>query len=181
MSTMTVSTAEISLSRFTRFTRCKDKPRFVHPDPPLTHTFHLEINPPSFAPSSALTATDDGSPNPSASVSSSPPASPMTPVEFIPETSLIRTQSRPHGKRRDPSYIPRPPNAFILFRSAFIRDQNIPGKVEGNHSKLSKIIGTRQRFIVVRGNMTFLSRPLLEETSCRRKGEVGSTSCGRTD
>ncbi|KNZ80757.1 Repressor ROX1 [Termitomyces sp. J132] len=46
-----------------------------------------------------------------------------------------------HGKRRDASYIPRPPNAFILFRSSFIREQNVTGKVEGNHSNLSKIIG----------------------------------------
>ncbi|KAJ7202258.1 hypothetical protein B0H12DRAFT_1036018, partial [Mycena haematopus] len=38
-------------------------------------------------------------------------------------------------------YIPRPPNAFILFRSSFIRSQNVPGRVEGNHSTLSKIIG----------------------------------------
>ncbi|KAF9047833.1 hypothetical protein BJ165DRAFT_1583068 [Panaeolus papilionaceus] len=51
------------------------------------------------------------------------------------------SRARPHGKKRHPSYIPRPPNAFILFRSAFIREQNVPGKVEGNHSKLSKIIG----------------------------------------
>ncbi|KAJ7472554.1 high mobility group box domain-containing protein [Mycena latifolia] len=43
--------------------------------------------------------------------------------------------------RRAPSYIPRPPNAFILFRSSFIRSQNVPGRVEGNHSTLSKIIG----------------------------------------
>lgn len=47
-----------------------------------------------------------------------------------------------HGKKRDASYIPRPPNAFILFRSSFIRSQQVPGKVEGNHSTLSKIIGT---------------------------------------
>ncbi|KAF7374014.1 HMG box domain-containing protein [Mycena sanguinolenta] len=38
-------------------------------------------------------------------------------------------------------HIPRPPNAFILFRSSFIRSQNVPGRVEGNHSTLSKIIG----------------------------------------
>ncbi|KAK6988101.1 hypothetical protein R3P38DRAFT_288258 [Favolaschia claudopus] len=43
--------------------------------------------------------------------------------------------------RRTGSYIPRPPNAFILFRSSFIRSQNVPGRVEGNHSTLSKIIG----------------------------------------
>ncbi|KAJ6525960.1 high mobility group box domain-containing protein [Mycena capillaripes] len=43
--------------------------------------------------------------------------------------------------RASPSYIPRPPNAFILFRSSFIRSQNVPEKVEGNHRHLSKIIG----------------------------------------
>ncbi|KAJ7679364.1 hypothetical protein DFH06DRAFT_1078842, partial [Mycena polygramma] len=48
--------------------------------------------------------------------------------------------SKAHNKRA-PSYIPRPPNAFILFRSSFIRSQNVPGRVEGNHSTLSKIIG----------------------------------------
>jgi hypothetical protein len=46
-----------------------------------------------------------------------------------------------HSKKRDASYIPRPPNAFILFRSSFIRSQQVPGKVEGNHSTLSKIVG----------------------------------------
>ena len=46
-----------------------------------------------------------------------------------------------HGRKRDASYIPRPPNAFILFRSSFIRSQQVPGKVEGNHSTLSKIVG----------------------------------------
>ncbi|KAJ6540482.1 high mobility group box domain-containing protein, partial [Mycena capillaripes] len=37
-----------------------------------------------------------------------------------------------------PSYIARPPNAFILFRSSSIRSQH---KVEGNRRHLSKIIG----------------------------------------
>ncbi|KAH9923464.1 uncharacterized protein BXZ73DRAFT_103897 [Epithele typhae] len=46
-----------------------------------------------------------------------------------------------HAKKRDASYIPRPPNAFILFRSSFIRAQHIPGRIEGSHSALSKIIG----------------------------------------
>lgn len=46
-----------------------------------------------------------------------------------------------HSKKKDAGYIPRPPNAFILFRSSFIRAQHIPEKIEGNHSALSKIIG----------------------------------------
>ncbi|TFY57932.1 hypothetical protein EVJ58_g6722 [Rhodofomes roseus] len=60
----------------------------------------------------------------------SPPASPA-----------LGPMRMSHAKKRDPSYIPRPPNAFILFRSSFIRAEHIPGKIEGNHSALSKIIG----------------------------------------
>lgn len=66
------------------------------------------------------------------------------PVTFndAPSTSASDTPRRAsHSKKRDPSYIPRPPNAFILFRSSFIRSQQVPEKVEGNHSTLSKIIG----------------------------------------
>ncbi|KAG2337697.1 hypothetical protein BDR05DRAFT_992878 [Suillus weaverae] len=67
-----------------------------------------------------------------------------SPVEFsdTPDYPAIQTVDRvSHGKKRDASYIPRPPNAFILFRSSFIRSQQVPEKVEGNHSTLSKIIG----------------------------------------
>jgi len=59
-----------------------------------------------------------------------------------------RTSFEPYQSHLpDPSgHIPRPPNAFILFRSAFIRSQKITGKVEGNHSTLSKIIGEVYNF-----------------------------------
>jgi hypothetical protein len=52
-----------------------------------------------------------------------------------------------NSKKKDAAYIPRPPNAFILFRSSFIKAQHIPEKIEGNHSALSKIIGTFQIFL----------------------------------
>ncbi|THH05388.1 hypothetical protein EW145_g4836 [Phellinidium pouzarii] len=41
----------------------------------------------------------------------------------------------------EPAHIPRPPNAFILFRSSFIRSQHISAATEGNHGTLSKIVG----------------------------------------
>lgn len=47
----------------------------------------------------------------------------------------------PHGKKRGEHHIPRPPNAFILFRSSFIKSQHVSTEVETNHSTLSKIIG----------------------------------------
>lgn len=75
-----------------------------------------------------------------------PPAA-AAPRSFIyspepePESEPV---SNAHSKKKekDANYIPRPPNAFILFRSSFIKAQHIPEKIEGNHSSLSKIIGT---------------------------------------
>ncbi|KAF6757026.1 hypothetical protein DFP72DRAFT_892953 [Ephemerocybe angulata] len=47
----------------------------------------------------------------------------------------------PHSKKKPENHIPRPPNAFILFRSSFIKQQHVSQEVETNHSTLSKIIG----------------------------------------
>lgn len=75
------------------------------------------------------------------------PPETMAPRSFIysppPEPELETTTTTSHSKKKDAAYIPRPPNAFILFRSSFIKAQHIPEKVEGNHSSLSKIVGTR--------------------------------------
>ena len=98
----------------------------------MTFTFTTNITPYSCGPDySAFEAA----PEPGAGVdmevaADSPPGSPV----------LAATRGS-HAKKRDASYIPRPPNAFILFRSSFIRAQHIPGAIEGNHSALSKIIG----------------------------------------
>ena len=65
-------------------------------------------------------------------------------LQSSPDNSTMSPTPRAsHAKKRDASYIPRPPNAFILFRSSFIKSQRVPGNVEGNHSTLSKIIGER--------------------------------------
>ncbi len=64
------------------------------------------------------------------------------PLADSPPTSPTLGPTRvSHAKKREATHIPRPPNAFILFRSSFIKAQHIPGKIEGNHSALSKIIG----------------------------------------
>ncbi|TCD63369.1 hypothetical protein EIP91_005622 [Steccherinum ochraceum] len=63
---------------------------------------------------------------------------------FPPSLNPDANQSRrrvPPGKRRSQGYIPRPPNAFMLFRADFVRQKHVPGSIETNHSSLSKIIG----------------------------------------
>ncbi|KAI0297800.1 hypothetical protein B0F90DRAFT_1819119 [Multifurca ochricompacta] len=51
------------------------------------------------------------------------------------------TRKPGHGKKKSDDHIPRPPNAFILFRSSFIKSRHVSTEVETNHSTLSKIIG----------------------------------------
>lgn len=72
-----------------------------------------------------------------------PPSESLLFPEGIIDAPEASTSSRKpsHSRKKPDSYIPRPPNAFILFRSAFIRSRNVSTKVETNHSTLSKIIG----------------------------------------
>ncbi|EMD35677.1 hypothetical protein CERSUDRAFT_116408 [Gelatoporia subvermispora B] len=74
------------------------------------------------------------------------PPSPVTPTvesslfpSIPPTASPSRRQA--HSKKKPENHIPRPPNAFILFRSSFIKNQHVSSEVETNHSTLSKIIG----------------------------------------
>lgn len=66
------------------------------------------------------------------------------PSEFImfpPPEETTAPRRQPHSKKKPENHIPRPPNAFILFRSSFIKSQHVSTEVETNHSTLSKIIG----------------------------------------
>ncbi|KAF9445176.1 hypothetical protein P691DRAFT_806007 [Macrolepiota fuliginosa MF-IS2] len=68
----------------------------------------------------------------------SPSSTLFPPVEIAAAPSRRRA---PPGKRRSLGYIPRPPNAFMLFRADFVRQKHVPGSIETNHGSLSKIIG----------------------------------------
>jgi hypothetical protein len=70
-----------------------------------------------------------------------PPSSTLFPPSEAPSTGPTRRRAPP-GKRRSLGYIPRPPNAFMLFRADFVRQKHVPGSIETNHGSLSKIIGT---------------------------------------
>ncbi|KAH9959942.1 hypothetical protein BC827DRAFT_1210056 [Russula dissimulans] len=72
----------------------------------------------------------------------SDPSSPSS--SLFPPAATPAPPSRkrcPPGKRRSQGYIPRPPNAFMLFRADFVRQKHVPGSIETNHGSLSKIIG----------------------------------------
>ncbi|PFH47764.1 hypothetical protein AMATHDRAFT_123355, partial [Amanita thiersii Skay4041] len=95
-------------------------------------SFADTITPTSFeVPSSPL--SDD----------SMPPLIELPPAEFHLFTPMSEPgfKRAPHSKKKPENHIPRPPNAFILFRSSFIKSQHVSAGVETNHSTLSKIIG----------------------------------------
>jgi hypothetical protein len=60
---------------------------------------------------------------------------------LFPSTDGTVPRKPGHGKKKAEDHIPRPPNAFILFRSSFIKSRHVSTEVETNHSTLSKIIG----------------------------------------
>ena len=116
-----------------------------NPNPSMTFTFFTDMTP--------ITALSADPSIPFETVWENPVAAPASPAEFaeFPETQVTfhGPDRASHGKKRDASYIPRPPNAFILFRSSFIRSQQVPEKVEGNHSTLSKIIGEHFGLVIL--------------------------------
>ena len=69
------------------------------------------------------------------------PEASFEPILFPSSGSECTVRRPTHSKKRGEDHIPRPPNAFILFRSSFIKNQHVSTGVETNHSTLSKIIG----------------------------------------
>ncbi|KAF5391724.1 hypothetical protein D9757_001771 [Collybiopsis confluens] len=51
-------------------------------------------------------------------------------------------KKKSHARRQPAGHIPRPRNAFILFRCDFVRQKKVPDHVEANHRNISRIVGT---------------------------------------
>ncbi|KAG9090215.1 hypothetical protein FS749_000740 [Ceratobasidium sp. UAMH 11750] len=78
------------------------------------------------------TLSEPSAPSPTTSSATSPYfTEPLTPAQ--PPTK------KSHSRRRPPGHIPRPRNAFILFRSHYVAAQLIPSKVENDHRHISKV------------------------------------------
>ncbi|KAG5715216.1 Repressor ROX1 [Termitomyces sp. T112] len=99
---------------------------------PRPVTFAPNVTPVTFVEEEELTSPS--SPEPAS------PTSALFPPSETPAPPPARRRAPP-GKRRSMGYIPRPPNAFMLFRADFVRQKHVPGTIETNHGSLSKIIG----------------------------------------
>ncbi|KAF9225612.1 hypothetical protein BS17DRAFT_554150 [Gyrodon lividus] len=100
---------------------------------PRSVTFAPNVTPGTFSEFDDLSLST--SPEPSL-----PPNEQLFPPSELPPNPSSRRRVPP-GKRRSLGYIPRPPNAFMLFRADFVRQKHVPGSIETNHGSLSKIIG----------------------------------------
>ncbi|PPR02632.1 hypothetical protein CVT26_012136, partial [Gymnopilus dilepis] len=69
-----------------------------------------------------------------------PNLSASSPVLPTFQSTIPRYSKKSYRKKRDGSYIPRPPNAFILFRSSFLKARHVSTEIASNHSTLSSII-----------------------------------------
>ncbi|KAH6905262.1 hypothetical protein BKA70DRAFT_1565238 [Coprinopsis sp. MPI-PUGE-AT-0042] len=81
--------------------------------------------------------------SPNSNVVSSPPASPSSSASTPPSSpSPPPCQSRKRKPKKIRTTIPRPPNAFILFRSDFwAREKQKLNPIERNHRDISRIAG----------------------------------------
>jgi hypothetical protein len=128
-----------------------DMPPLVdRPPPPLMMTMPMIASPYSFDTDfTTIPYSPDSSLRPLDMAIEPTPRFELISEEDVPRISATATDAatgaavvKPsHAKKRVAGHIPRPPNAFILFRSSFIKSESVPGNIEGNHSTLSKIIG----------------------------------------
>ncbi|KAK0489927.1 hypothetical protein EDD18DRAFT_1015292, partial [Armillaria luteobubalina] len=83
----------------------------------------------------------------------------------LPQPPSVIEIKNTHASKQRPGHIPRPCNAFILFRIEFIRQNSVPQSVEKNNRNLSRIAGH-----VWRGMAEFQRHPwkaLAEEEKIR--------------
>ncbi|KAF8968528.1 high mobility group box domain-containing protein, partial [Flammula alnicola] len=58
-----------------------------------------------------------------------------------PTYSLPDPSKKSHARKQPLGHVPRPRNAFILFRCDFVRQKKIPEAVENDHRNISRIVG----------------------------------------
>ncbi|GLB38869.1 hypothetical protein LshimejAT787_0600310 [Lyophyllum shimeji] len=108
------------------------------------------MTPPSDAPSLSPSPPSATSPLslPPTPTSPTPPAPPaLLHLHLHPSALPIPTYHPPdpskksHAKRQPLGHVPRPRNAFILFRCDFVRQKKVPADVENDHRNISRIAG----------------------------------------
>ena len=61
--------------------------------------------------------------------------------ELAAHPAPAQREQKSHCRKKPADHIPRPRNAFIIFRSDFVAQKRVPGSIENNHQNISKIAG----------------------------------------
>ncbi|KAI0757418.1 hypothetical protein C8Q80DRAFT_1265346 [Daedaleopsis nitida] len=88
-------------------------------------------SPAATAPGTLASADDAGEPE----------VDPESPLLTPSKPYLYTGQRSSHSRKRDPDYVPRPPNAFMIFRSELWASEKIKKTVERDHRQISRIAG----------------------------------------
>lgn len=70
-----------------------------------------------------------------------PPLSPRTILATLDDIANTGPKKKSHARKQPAGHIPRPRNAFILFRCLFVSQQSVPASVEKDHRNISRIAG----------------------------------------
>jgi hypothetical protein len=64
-----------------------------------------------------------------------------TPPDDVAQPAPEPSAKKSHARKQPNGHIPRPRNAFILFRCDFVAQKRIPASVEPDHRNISRIVG----------------------------------------
>ncbi|CDO70921.1 hypothetical protein BN946_scf184829.g29 [Trametes cinnabarina] len=103
--------------------------------------YDLELMYPQVAASSSAVATPNAQ-LPPADETGEPEVDPESPLlSPSPRHSTFPGQRSSHSRKKKPGHIPRPPNAFMIFRSELWTKEKIKSTVERDHRQISRIAG----------------------------------------
>ncbi|KAL5522924.1 hypothetical protein ACEPAF_1191 [Sanghuangporus sanghuang] len=112
---------------------------------PKNYTFAPNVTPITY-PSDPASPTSNGrsssSPQPDGTDADIKESDEFAGIAATTTSSAGPSRPRRRGGRKDSiDHIPRPPNAFMLFRQNFVHQRHVPGSIETSHNSLSKIVG----------------------------------------
>lgn len=129
-STSSVSTRRRSLAPPKNYTFAPNVTPISYPNDPSLSRSPLESNSDIDLSATELLPGEDVAAQAEASASSSSGAGASGPPA-----------KKRRGRKDSSEHIPRPPNAFMLYRQEFVKQRHVPGSIETSHHSLSRIVG----------------------------------------
>ncbi|KAJ6573972.1 hypothetical protein DFH09DRAFT_384471 [Mycena vulgaris] len=131
--------------------------------PPLPQTFADEWQTTDYA---GFMYLDSSVPSPESDHSIETP--PSTPSSDVEEPSIPPPKAVANRRGRPANHVPRPRNAFMIFRSEFWAKQKISKNVEVDHRHISRIVGILWNELSEEGKKDFRIKAELEKLEHQR-------------